>query len=222
MHNTLSDDEKENGWMLLFDGETPGNWRGFNKDHFPVSWGAEEGSLHIKGQEEGYGDPVNGGDILYPQKFSNFHLKLEWKVAEGGNSGIFYLGYEGEAYNEMWKTALEMQVLDNENYPDPNLSDVHKAGALYDLIPAVPQNALPGEEWNQAEIIVSNALVCHIMNGDTVVRYKLWSDDWYEMVSKSKFPEYNKNWANVAREGYIGLQDHGDDAWFRDIKIKEL
>ena len=161
--------------------------------------------------------------IITTKEYSNFHLKLEWKLAEGGNSGIFYLGKEHEGW-PIYKTAPELQVLDNERHPDALLGKDgnRKAGSLYDLIPAKPQNAKPAGEWNTVEVICYNGTVVHKQNGETVVEYHLWTDDWKELVAGSKFPGLNPDWANVAKEGVIALQDHGDDVWFRNIKLKEM
>lgn len=222
--NTLSESEKADGWRLLFDGKSPGKWRGFKKDHFPQAWVVDNGSLHIQGSGRGEAGAEHGGDIIYPEKFSNFHLIIEWKVSKGANSGIFYLGQESEEFDAIWQTAPEFQVLDNANHPDAQLGEDgnRKAGSLYDLIPADPQTAKPYGEWNTSEILVFNGTVVHKMNGPTVVEYHLWTPEWNEMVANSKFPDYNEDWANVAKEGYIALQDHGDDVWYRSIKIKEL
>lgn len=223
--NTLTEEEKEEGWMLLFDGETSEGWRGYSSENFPAAWEiTDDGELHIEGSGRGEAGAVEGGDILYDKQFSNFHLKLEWKVAKGGNSGIFYLGQETPEYDYIWKTAPEYQILDNANHPDAMLGENgnRQAASLYDIYPAEPQNANPFGEWNQAEIIVFNGTVVHRQNGETVVEYHLWTPQWYEDVADSKFPELNENWAEVAKEGYIGLQDHGDDVWFRNIKIKEM
>lgn len=222
--NTLSKEEKEEGWKLLFDGETSENWRGYNSDVFPSDWKVKEGTLFMAGSGRGEAGSENGGDILYDEVFDNFHLKLEWKISTGGNSGIFYLGQESDDYDFIWKTAPEMQVLDNEKHPDAMLGTDgnRKAGSLYDIYPAEPQNAKPAGEWNSVEIIVYNGTVVHKQNGETVVEYHLWTPQWKEDVANSKFPELNENWADVAKEGYIGLQDHGDDVWFRNIKIKQL
>ena len=117
-----------------------------------------------------------------------------------------------------------MQVLDNERHPDAQAGkDGNRmAGSLYDLIPAKPQNAKPAGEWNTAEIKVYKGSVWHIQNGETVLEYHLWTPEWNTLVAGSKFPALNPNWANVASEGYIGLQDHGDDVWYRNIQIREL
>jgi len=222
--NTLSAKEKEQGFVLLFDGTTSDGWRGYGKDHFPAAWTIEDGTLKCNGSGRGEAGAVDGGDIIYEKEFSNFHLKLEWKISEGGNSGIFYLGQELPEFDYIWKTAPEMQVLDNERHPDANLGKDgnRQAGSLYDLIPAVPQNAKPAGEWNSVEIICYKGTVVHKQNGENVVEYHLWTPEWNELVAGSKFPALNPNWANVASKGYIGLQDHGDDVWFRSIKIKEL
>lgn len=222
--NQLTKEEKAEGWILLFDGEKTDGWRNYGKTTFPNGWIIDEEALLCQGSGRGEAGAKVGGDILYDKKFSNFHLKLEWKISEGGNSGIFYLGQETPDYNFIWKTAPEMQVLDNEKHPDSFLGvdGNRKAGSLYDLIPAKPQNAKPAGEWNSVEIISYKGTVVHKMNGETVLEYHLWTPEWNEMVAGSKFPAFNPTWADVASEGYIGLQDHGDDVWFRNIKIKEL
>lgn len=223
--NTLSQKEIEEGWKLLFDGENPGGWRGYGKDSFPEGWVIADGLLHCPGSGRGEAGGADRGDIIYgDSKFGNFHLKLEWKISEGGNSGIFYLGKESDEFSHIWKTAPEMQILDNEKHPDAlaGKDGNRKAGSLYDLIPADPQNAKPAGEWNSVEIMVYKGSVWHKMNGETVLEYHLWTPEWEELVADSKFPELNENWADVPKEGYIGLQDHGDDVWFKNIKIREL
>lgn len=211
-------------WTFLFDGTSTQGWRNYNKTAFPEQgWEIVDGTLHCKGSGKGEAGG-GGGDIIYDKKYSNFHLKLEWKISEGGNSGIFYLGQESPELDYIWKSAPEMQVLDNERHPDAQagVNGNRQAGSLYDLIPAVPQNAKPAGEWNTAEIKVYKGSVWHIQNGVTVLEYHLWTPDWNNLVAGSKFPALNANWANVAAEGYIGLQDHGDDVWYRNIQIREL
>ncbi len=211
-------------WTSLFDGSSTAGWRNYNKATFPEQgWEITDGTLHCLGSGKGEAGG-DGDDIIYDKKFTNFHLKLEWKISEGGNSGIFYLVQEGPEYPDPWKTAPEMQVLDNERHPDAEAGKDgnRKAGSLYDLIPAVPQNAKPAGEWNTAEIKVYKGSVWHIQNGETVLEYHLWTPEWNELVAGSKFPDENPNWANVAAEGFVGLQDHGDDVWYRNIQIREL
>jgi hypothetical protein len=222
--NQLSQAEIDEGWVLLFDGESTDGWRGYNLEVFPDSgWTVEDGNL--KCLHSGTGEAGAGGDILYDKKFGNFHLKLEWMIEEGGNSGIFYLGQEVPEFEKIYYTAPELQILDNfSSHPD-NISGKdgnRRAGSLYDLIPPVPQNAKGAMEWNSVEIIVYDGSVFHKMNGETVLEYHLWTEKWNDMIANSKFPDFNPDFANVAREGYISLQDHGHATWFRNIKLKEL
>ena len=215
--------QKENTdeeWMILFDGSGTEGWRNYKEETFPEEgWAIEDGALKCIGSGKGEAGG-KGGDIIYDKKFKDFHLKLEWKISEGGNSGIFYLAQEIEG-KPIWNSAPEMQILDNERHIDANLGvdGNRKAGSLYDLIPADPQNAKPAGEWNQAEIMVYQGTVIHKMNGEVVLEYHLGTPEWEEMIANSKFEgmpfgEY--------KPGYIGLQDHGNDVWFRDIMIKDL
>lgn len=219
--NMLTKKEKKEGWALLFDGKSANGWRGYNKTAFPEKgWAVEEGTLHVIGSSRG--EAGGGGDLLFDKKFRNFELSLEWKVSEGGNSGIFYLAQEipGEP---VWKSAPEMQILDNEKHPDAKLGvDGNRAaGSLYDLIPGDFKAVKPAGQWNQVRIMVYKGTVVHYVNGKAVLEYHLWTEDWKNMVLNSKFKDYE--WfLNTAEEGYIVLQDHGDDVWFRNIKIREL
>jgi len=216
-----SKEAKDEGWVTIFDGKTTNGWRGYNKTAFPAEgWEVVDGTLHCK--ESGTGEAGLGGDVIYDKKLTNFELSLEWKIGPGGNSGIFILGQEipGEP---IYKSAPEMQILDNDRHPDANLGvdGNRKAGSLYDLIPAKPQNTKPAGEWNQAGILCYQGTVVFKSNGANVVEFHLWTEDWKKMVENSKF----KDWLwfiNPAKEGYIGLQDHGNDVWFRNIKLKML
>ncbi len=223
--NQLTDAEKAQDWKLLFDGTTSTGWRGYNKKNFPAAWIVEDGTLRCQSEiSRGEAGKSDGGDIIYSgQLFSNFDLRLEWKVASGGNSGIFYLGKEVADW-PLYKSALEMQILDNERNPDSfrGNNGNRKAGSLYDLIPANPQNARPAGEWNSIEIVCDQGKIVHRQNGVLVLQYELWTPEWKTLVSKSKFPELNPDWENIAKEGLIGLQDHGSDVWFRNIKVRAL
>lgn len=221
--NQLTKAEADDGWILLFNGENTDGWRGYGLETFPeAGWTIENGTL--KCIHSGTGEAGAGGDVLYDKVFKNFHLKLEWMIEKGGNSGIFYLGQEIPG-KKIWYTAPEYQILDNfSSHPD-NIAGKdgnRRAGSLYDLIPPVPQNAKGAMEWNTAEIMVYDGSVFHRMNGETVLEYHLWTEEWNTMIETSKFPSFNPDFAKVAAEGYICLQDHGHDTWFRNIKIKEL
>jgi len=223
--NQLTDAEKAQGWELMFDGTTNDGWRGYNKTSFPASWTIEDGTLRCRGDESrGEAGKADGGDIVYTKRlFSDFDLRLEWKISVAGNSGIFYLGREVAGW-PIYKSALEMQIVDNEKNPDAErgTDGNRKAGSLYDLLPAKPQNARTAGEWNSVEIICLQGKVVHRQNGVKILEYELWTPEWREIVNKSKFPGLNPDWENIAKEGMIGLQDHGNDVWFRNIKIRVL
>lgn len=218
--NTLSPQEVKDGVILLFDGKSTDQWRSYGKTEFPKGWVINDNAIQCYGS--GKGEAGQGGDIITKEKFKNFELTLEWKISEGGNSGIFYLAQEitGEP---IWKSAPEMQILDNAKHPDAKMGKDgnRQAGSLYDLIPASPQNAKPAGEWNTVKIMVYKGTVVHYQNGEQVLEYHLWTEDWNKMCTNSKFKSY-KWFVDTAQEGHIGLQDHGDDVWFRNIKIKKL
>ncbi|MEX0929858.1 MAG: DUF1080 domain-containing protein [Balneolales bacterium] len=219
-HNTLTPAEQEEGWILLFNGENTEGWRGYNQPDFPESgWIAEEGTLR-------YGPDLGraggrAGDIIYDQKFGDFVLQLEWKISGNGNSGIFYLGQEIEG-QPIWISAPEMQILDNDGHPDAErgTDGNRKAGSLYDLIPANPQNTKPVGEWNHAEIIVQQGTVVHRQNGEDVLVYEMGTTSWNELIAGSKFSEFSQ--FGQYKPGYIALQDHSDEVWFRNIKVRVL
>jgi len=221
--NKLTQAEIDDGWQLLFDGESTEHWRGYCKDAFPEGWEMVDGTIHVIGS--GRGEAGSGGDIITKKIYRNFELSLEWKVSEGGNSGIFYLALEkcGEDGQPIYKSSPEMQILDDERHPDAKLGKDgnRKAGALYDLIPGDNSVVNPAGEWNKVKVMVYKGTVVHYVNGKAVLEYHLWTQDWKEMVGNSKFKDW-EDFVNPAEEGYIGLQDHGDDIWFRNIKIKEL
>jgi hypothetical protein len=221
----------QNGWTTLFDGKTFTGWRGYNSTTVPPVWTIDDGAIKINKALKEKTGRRKGGDLIYDKKFKNFELEIEWKVAKGSNSGIFYLAQEIKT-QPIYASCPEYQVLDNQNHPDGTAGKDgnHQSASLYDMIPAVPQNALPFDQWNKTRIVVNNGKVQHYQNDVMVVEYELWTDKWKEMLEASKFnskawPEAFKLQVDLGgpnHEGYIGLQDHGDDVWFRNIRIKEL
>ena len=205
--NTLSRQEIKDGWILLFDGQTSNGWRGYNKSEFPEGWIVQDGTLHCTGR---------GGDIMFDQKFLDFHLMLDWKISEGGNSGIFILGQEMEG-RPIWHTAPEIQIIDNEAHA--NLNPTQYAPSLYDLIPPSVQNTRPAGQWNTVEVILKEGLLTIRQNGEDVVQTQIGTPEWDEMVDKSKFP---LEIFGKLQPGYIAVQDHGDEVWFRNIKLQKL
>jgi hypothetical protein len=206
--NKLTPAERAAGWRLLFDGRTTDGWRGFKLNAMPDGWKVVDGALTRV---------AAAGDILTTQKFKNFELDLEWKISEGGNSGIFYRGSEDE--DAIYWTAPEMQVLDDAHHEDGK-SRLTSAGANYGLYEAPSGIVKPAGQWNQVRLIVNGRHVEHWLNGVRMLQYELYSPDWEMKVRDSKFaahPKYGRN-----AEGYIGLQDHGNWVAFRNIKIHVL
>ena len=206
--SALTSAEKAAGWRLLFDGHTTNGWRGYMREGMPEGWQAVDGALTRVGR---------AGDIITTESYGNFELSLEWKVGPGGNSGVFYRAKAGP--DAIYMVAPEMQVLDDAGHPDGR-SPLTSAGSNYGLHPAERGAVRPAGEWNEARIIVDGDHVEHWLNGVKLVDYELGSPDWAELVANSKFgewPEYG-----TATEGHVGLQDHGDWAAFRNIKIRPL
>ncbi len=219
--NKLSAKEKKEGWVLLFDGKDFNGWRQVNATEMPKNWIIEDNAMKVftgEGKNPGQG---SNGDIIYAaKKFRNFELSVDWKTSKMGNSGIFFNVREvpGQA---IYYAAPEVQILDNIDATDNKLAN-HLAGSLYDMIAADPKTVKPVGEWNNIVIIVKNGKVTHIQNGVKVLEYELWTPEWDAMVAKSKFRTFPGFTEGIAKEGYIGLQDHGYPIWFRNIKIREF
>jgi len=205
----LTTAERAEGWRLLFDGSSLDAWRGYRKPAIPGGWQAIDGSLVLVG--------AGAGDIITRDQFRNFDLRLEWKVAEGGNSGIFYRATEEGNY--IWQSATEMQVLDDAHHADGK-SELTSAGSNFALYSVRRGISRPAGEWNAVRLLVNGSNVEHWLNGVKVVEYELGSAEWQARVRGSKFstmPLYGRS-----PQGHIGLQDHGDRVEFRNIRIRVL
>ena len=207
--NTLTPQEKAQGWQLLFDGKSLDGWRGYRKDAAPEPWKVVDGELRLVGK---------GGDLVTKEQFANFELKLEWKLLKpGGNSGVFFHGVETD--DPIYYSAPEIQIIDNERHKDA-ANVTHTAGSNYDLDAPSRDVTKPIGEWNELRVIVNGPHVEHWMNGVKIVEYELWSPEWEAKVKASKFakwPGYGR-----AKTGHIALQDHGDPVAFRNLKIRKL
>lgn len=219
--NKLSKKEQKEGWTLLFNGKSFDGWRQCNGTAMPANWVIEEDAMKVftaPGKKPGEG---SNGDILFQtKKFKNFELSIDWKASKMANSGIFFNVREVPG-KPIYYAAPEIQVLDNKDATD-NKVDSHLAGSLYDMLPADPKTVKPAGEWNTIVIKVKDGQVTHVQNGVKVVSYTLWTPEWDAMVAKSKFKTFPGFTEGIAKEGYIGLQDHGYPVWFRNIKIREL
>ena len=219
-NNTLSSREKAEGWELLFDGQTLNGWRDFNGTQLSGSWSVEDGSIYADGQ----GDDGNGY-IVTDREFANFHLKWDWKISRGGNSGMIYHVVEAPQYQVPYVTGPEYQIIDDDNWEEVNgypLQPWQRCAVDYAMyVPDFETRELkPAGEWNRSEIIFDNGHVTYLLNGKVTVEFDAWTPDWYERKNAGKWenaPEYG-----LSRSGHICLQDHGYPAWFRNVKIKEL
>jgi hypothetical protein len=213
--NQLSDAEKNDGWKLLFDGKTSRGWHTYNQTSFGKGWKIEDGTLHraaslLSGET---------GDLCTDSIYGNFDLKLQWKISKNGNSGIIFLVQEAKKYDEPYLTGLEMQVLDNDGHPDGKIHK-HRAGDLYDLVASSSEPVHAVGEWNDAEIKLDHGNLTLYLNGVQVVSTVLWDQHWKDLIAGSKFakmPGFGE-----FKSGHIDLQDHGNDVWFRNIRIKIL
>lgn len=218
--NALNAAEKKEGWMLLFDGKTLNGWHKYGGKPAGSAWKVEAGELFLDPTQKKDWQIKDGGDIVTDKSFKNFHLKLEWKIAQNGNSGImFYIHEDSVKYVWPWMSGMEMQVLDNAGHPDSKIVK-HRAGDLYDLIACSQETARPFGEWNEVEIRSVNGQLDFWLNGTNVVSTTLWGDQWKKLIAGSKFAKMPG--FGTYQEGKIGLQDHGDKVSFRNIKIREL
>ena len=219
--NQLSAQEKKAGWVLLFNGKNFDGWRQCNGTEMPKNWKIEGDAMKVSTAEGKTPGSPSGGDILYgTKKFKNFELSVDWNAGKMGNSGLFYDVREVPG-KPVYYAAPEVQLLDNVDATD-NKVESHLAGSLYDMIAADPKTVKPAGSWNTVVIKVKDGQVTHTMNGVKVVSYTLWTPEWDAMVAKSKFKDFPGFTEGIAKEGYIGLQDHGYQFMFRNIKIREL
>jgi hypothetical protein len=219
--NTISKREAGDGWKLLWDGKTTNGWRGGKLKAFPEKgWKIEDGVLKVVKADGG--ESANGGDIVTVQKYRNFELSVDFRITSGANSGVKYFVDTELNMGEGSSIGCEFQILDDARHPDAKLgvSGNRKLGSLYDLIPASTDKAFRGGFFNNARIVVKDSKVEHWLNNVKVVEYERGTQMWRALVAYSKY----KNWPGFGEiaEGHILLQDHGDEVWFQNIKIREL
>lgn len=214
----IQNSEQQEEWIYLFDGSNADGWRGYNSEGgLPEGWVVEGETL----KSLGHGGDI-GGDIVYAdEEFGEFELSLEWKISEGGNSGVFYHVVEDEQYDAPYYTAPEYQIIDQKGFPE-KLEPWQSIGADYGMYnPDYDEEDLKEiGEWNTSRIRFTEDQVTYWLNGEKTVEFDPWSEDWQKRKEEGKwseFPDYG-----TARSGLIGLQDHGSNVWFRNIKIKKL
>lgn len=209
---------QDSEWTVLFDGSSFDGWKGYNQTGMPDAWSIEDGAMVFTPP-----NPRPEGanyNIVTEEKFTNFVLSLEWKISEGGNSGVFWGVEEMEKFGQPYATGPEIQVLDNERHPDAKAGTSHQAGALYDMVSPAQSVCKPAGEWNLMEITIdyANHAGKVSLNGTEIVNFPLGNQEWDDMVAASKFNGWEGFGAYTT--GKIGLQDHGDQVSYRNIKIK--
>jgi len=219
--NTISAEEAAQGWKLLWDGKTTDGWRGAKLKTFPqAGWNIENGVLKVL--KSNGGESTNGGDIVTTQKYKNFELSVDFKITKGANSGVKYFVDTDLNKGEGSSIGCEFQILDDKNHPDAKLGvkGNRKLGSLYDLIPAPADKPFREGFFNTARIVVRGNKVEHYLNDVKIIEYERGNQMWKALVNYSKYNVWSG--FGEAAEGNILLQDHGDEVWFKNIKIKEL
>ena len=219
--NTLTAAEKAAGWKLLFDGKTTKGWRNYNKQTIGERWKVADGILYLDvSNKNADGFQVGGGgDIITETEYENYELRMDWKIAKCGNSGLIYHIHEDAKIQYPWMTGPEFQLLDNDCHPDAKIKK-HRAGDFYDVIESSVETVKPAEEWNTIRLVCKGDKVEHWMNGKKVISTQLGTPEFKSLLTNSKW----KTQALYAtfRKGHIGLQDHGDGISFRNIKLRQL
>ncbi len=211
---------QEAEWTILFDGTSFDGWKEYLKDGVSDHWKLEDGAMVLyPPKDRKKGEAYN---LVTTKNFTDFELSLDWRISEGGNSGVFWGVMEMPSLPEAYQTGPEIQVLDNEKHPDAKVGTTHQAGSLYDMIGPSKDVTKPVGEWNTMVIMVNHKTNqgSVTLNGEEIVTFPTNDPGWSNMVSKSKFAD----WDHFGKHptGKIGLQDHGDMVSFRNIKIKEL
>lgn len=210
--NSLTKSEIDDGWELLFDGKKLENWKTFNGGEV-TGWKVTDGVLYNSGVGSDH-----GGDIITKKEYTNFELYLEWKVAPESNSGIFYHVQEGLT-DAIYESGPEYQLIDDKGWPT-KLEAYQYSGSNYGMDAPIDAEVKPLDEWNTTRIIVDGPHVEHWLNGTKVVEYELWTPEWLDKKLKGKWAEAQHY--GMGKSGHIGLQDHGGQTMFRNIKIREL
>jgi len=215
-NNVLTAEEEHEGWQLLFDGNTLSGWRDYNGNQLTGPWEVEDGTI----KAEGHGSDASGY-IVTDKQYDNFILSWDWKISEGGNSGMLYHVVEGPKFTVPYVTGPEFQLIDDVNFSEP-LEEWQQCGADYAMhLPDKEKlHVNPAGKWNHSQVVFDNGHVEYWMNGEKILEFEAWTDDWFSRKNSGKWesaPEYG-----LSGTGHICLQDHGYPAWFRNIKIREL
>ena len=211
--NQLTAEETADGWKLLFNGQNMDGWKTYQGKEND-SWEVVDGTLHCK--------PADAAkkriDIHTLEQYGDFDLVFDWKIAPKNNSGVIYRSTE--EFKESYLSGPEYQLIDDKGWPD-KLTPGQLAGSNYDMNPAPDTKKInaPGE-WNTGRIVAKGNHVEHWLNGEKILEYELHSPEWQKLKAVSKWKDAKGYGASA--KGFIDLQDHGGEVWFRNIRIKTL
>jgi hypothetical protein len=209
-------------WISLFDGKTTKGWHSYGKEVAGAAWKVEDGAITLDPSQKNDWQVRDGGDLVSADSFDDFHLQLEWKIAKNGNSGIiFFIQDDAVKYKNTWYTGPEMQVLDNDGHGDGKIFK-HRAGNLYDLVAGKEGVVKAVGEWNKVDIIAEKGKLTFKLNDTEVLSTTYGDDNWKELIKNSKFSKGESPDFGKVFSGHIGLQDHGDRVYYRNIRIQRL
>lgn len=209
----------DSGWLSLFDGKSLSKWHVYGKNGSVGAWNSDNSFIHLIPGKNGF-QRSGSGDLITNDTFGNFDMKLEWKIGRKANSGIaIFVQEDTVRYRETWYTGPEIQLCDKDGNEDAH-SHKHEAGDIYDLIESRVMSAKPALQWNEIEIISNDRRLDVYLNDVHIISTFLWDENWYRLIAESKFrsmPGFGSY-----HSGHVALQDHGEEVWFRNIKIKEI
>ncbi|WP_040397221.1 3-keto-disaccharide hydrolase [Cesiribacter andamanensis] len=221
-HNTLSEQEQQEGWELLFDGQSLQGWHNYGKEGVGPAWRADSGALHLYVAQRAGNKVPGGGDLVTDRVLEgDFELKIDWRVGPLSNSGIFFFVEEDTAqYPEIYHSGMELQIFDDAIYKGVEEENAHRAGDLFGLESAGGNTVRPVGEWNQVHVLHKGGFFRVYMNGVMIHNLDLNSPDWQAAIAGSGLKQ-----APISRghyRGRLGLQDWGSEVWYRNIKLREL
>lgn len=219
--NTLSEQEEQEGWQLLFDGETTRNWHNYGKEGVGPAWRIDSGALYLHVPQRAGNKTPGGGDLVTDRVFEgDFELQIDWKVNRLSNSGIFFFVTEDSAYKEIYHSGMELQIFDDDIYKGVEEENNHRAGDIFGLASAGGNYVLPVGQWNRVRVVHQNGFFKVYMNGTMIHNIDLNSSEWQQAVAGSGLKAAPISQGQY--KGRIGLQDWGSEVWYRNIKIRQL